>query len=120
MEAKALIVEVDRLQRESNEIDAQLKARKAELAERMGDTNKLVYKGLVVTKKPNVRYTIDSDFLVNTVPEDVLVSFQELVFNKTKLERAVQTGVITAAVCDKALDKEDRGWVVSVQKVKRA
>lgn len=119
-DTKTLMLRIHDLQLEIDAAQKALAACKAELATCMGDQKMLVYRGLVAKKWPNVRYSVDSTYLVNSLPAEVLDWFREPVITKDKMERAVRAGVMAPAVFKKAVERQEKGWVVSVQKVRGA
>jgi hypothetical protein len=81
----------------------------------MGEEREYYGTGVVAKKRARVRWEIKKDLLLDELPPDALTYLKEVVFTKEKLDQAVKAGYLPPRLYDRAVQKEEEGWNVSLK-----
>jgi hypothetical protein len=107
-QGKAMETRIDRL-------IAELSRLRQEIALRLGEHDEYHGTGVAAKKWARTYWDINLAMLLDELPDDVLEHFKEVVFTKDKLDRAVKAGYISPSLYERAVQRVQQGWNVSLK-----
>jgi hypothetical protein len=114
-ELDALIRKVKDLETQLAHLTAELAAQREEIARQMGAQREYYGHGVVARKWARVRWEINTALLLDELPREALDYCKEVVFTKEKLDQAVQAGHLPPRLYDRAVERLQEGWNVSLK-----
>jgi hypothetical protein len=111
----ALIRKAHNLEIQIAQLTAELMRLRDAIAGQMGDEHEYFGHGVMARKWARVRWQINKELLLDALPPEALAYLKEVVFTKEKLAQAVRAGYLPPRLYDRAMQREDEGWNVSVK-----
>ena len=114
-ELDALIRKAKNLEVQVEQLTAELTRLRDAIAAQMGEEREYYGTGVMARKWARVRWEINKALLLDALPPEALAYLKEVVFTKGKLDQAVKAGYLSPRLYDRAMQKEDEGWNVSLK-----
>ena len=114
-ELDALIRKAHNLEVQRAQLTTELTQLRNAIAAQMGAEREYYGTGVVAKKRARVRWEINKALLLDELPPDALTYLKEVVFTKEKLDQAVKAGYLPPRLYDRAVQKADEGWNVSLK-----
>jgi hypothetical protein len=114
-ELDALIRKAHNLEVQRAQLTAELSRLRDAIAAQMGEEREYYGTGVVAKKRARVRWEINKELLLDELPPEALTYLKEVVFSKEKLDQAVKAGYLPPRLYDRAVQKAEEGWSVSLK-----
>lgn len=111
----ALIRKAHDLEGQRAQLTAELARLRDTIAAQMGEEREYYGTGVVAKKRARVRWEINKELLLDELPPEALTHLKEVVFSKEKLDQAVKAGYLPPRLYDRAVQKAEEGWSVSLK-----
>ena len=111
----ALIRKAHNLEEQRAQLTAELTRLRDAIAAQMGEEREYYGTGVVAKKRARVRWEINKELLLDELPPEALTYLKEVVFSKEKLDQAVKAGYLPPRLYDRAVQKAEEGWSVSLK-----